>query len=265
MNKPLISIITINLNNKEGLKRTAETISFQSVNNIEWIVIDGLSLDGSQEVIERFKANITIAVSEKDTGIYNAMNKGIRLAKGTYCLFLNSGDCLCSTDALERLFAYQPSKDIVYFNRLTKENGKDRIYRYPSKLSFYFFYVSNLNHQSCLIRRDVFEKYGYYDETYKISADSMQLTNAVCKHQCSYEYIDDVFTVFEWGGISTRYETRGTAERDRYMREDFELYRNDYIQFAILKEKHSSRLFKLADKVYNSAFYNWYRKIRTRK
>ena len=101
MSNPILSIITINRNNAEGLRKTIESVLSQDVSDktqVEYIIIDGASTDESVEVIKSFENNqsnklqITKWISEPDTGIYNAMNKGIKMATGEYCLFLNSGD-----------------------------------------------------------------------------------------------------------------------------------------------------------------------------
>ena len=107
-----LSIITINYNNLAGLQKTIESVVSQTFRDFEWIVIDGGSVDGSRELIERYANSFSYWVSEPDKGIYNAMNKGIVVAKGDYLLFLNSGDWLCDEMALERSFSHHPTKDI---------------------------------------------------------------------------------------------------------------------------------------------------------
>ncbi len=87
-----LSIITVNLNNKDGLQKTIDSVISQTFKDFEWIVIDGGSTDGSKELIEKYSDYISYWVSEPDKGIYNAMNKGIKVAKGDYLEFLNSGD-----------------------------------------------------------------------------------------------------------------------------------------------------------------------------
>src|SRR4051812_11860469 len=98
-----ISIITINYNDKEGLRSTIDSVITQSFRDFEFLVIDGNSSDGGKEVLEEYKSHIDYCVSEPDTGVYNAMNKGIRAATGDYLLFLNSGDVLYNNDILARV------------------------------------------------------------------------------------------------------------------------------------------------------------------
>jgi glycosyltransferase involved in cell wall biosynthesis len=112
---PLASIITVNLNDRVGLARTLASIGRQTFTDREAIVVDGGSTDGSVDVIRTNAAVVTDWVSEKDAGIFDAMNKGIRRARGIYCVFLNGGDSFASDDALERFFgAGEPVEDILY-------------------------------------------------------------------------------------------------------------------------------------------------------
>ncbi len=109
-----LSIITVNLNNSAGLRKTIESIVKQTFKDFEYIIIDGGSTDGSAEVIKEFADKITYWVSEPDKGIYNAMNKGILHAKGEYLLFLNSGDWLADDDLLSKVFCEPRTADIIY-------------------------------------------------------------------------------------------------------------------------------------------------------
>ena len=108
-----LSIITINLNNKNGLSETISSVIAQTFTDYEYIIIDGQSTDGSLEVIKQNANHINQWISENDHGIYNAMNKGLNLAKGEYCLFLNSGDSLYDSDVLQVLFSQSFTEDII--------------------------------------------------------------------------------------------------------------------------------------------------------
>ena len=113
--KLILSIITINLNNREGLRKTIESVVNQTFQDFEFIVIDGASTDGSVEVIQDYP-RINYWISEPDTGIYNAMNKGIAKATGEYCLFLNSGDTLFQINTLTGILQSNPKGDIIFGN-----------------------------------------------------------------------------------------------------------------------------------------------------
>ena len=111
---PKLSIITINLNNKAGLEKTINSVLGQSYKDYQFIIIDGGSSDGSKAVLEHIDNKNTIVISEKDNGIYDAMNKGINLAKGEYLLFLNSGDSLNVPTTLSEVFSKEIETDILY-------------------------------------------------------------------------------------------------------------------------------------------------------
>lgn len=115
---PKLSIITVNLNNREGLRKTIESVICQSFSDYEYIIIDGGSTDGSKELIELYQNKVTYWISETDKGIYNAMNKGIKTGKGDYCLFLNSGDWLVNSTVIEKEFSDSKQADIIYGNTI---------------------------------------------------------------------------------------------------------------------------------------------------
>ena len=118
-----LSIITVNLNNLKGLRKTIDSIISQTWRDFEWIIIDGGSTDGSRELIEQYQEHFAYWCSEPDKGVYNAMNKGIAKAKGVYLNFMNSGDVFYSNDTLERVFESSPCADMVYGDCITDNNG----------------------------------------------------------------------------------------------------------------------------------------------
>ena len=126
---PLISIITVNLNNLEGLKRTMTSVFEQTWQEYEYIIIDGGSTDGSKEYIESFSDKISVWVSEPDAGIYNGMNKGIKVANGEYLLFLNSGDHLFDNRVLDTNRKFLTLYDLVYFNLNVISSFAPTVYR----------------------------------------------------------------------------------------------------------------------------------------
>lgn len=165
-----LSIITICFNEKE-IRRTCESIVNQSWQDFEWIVIDGGSTDGTVDILNQYKSRINVFISEKDNGIYNAMNKGIKLAHGEWLNFMNGGDCFYDNDVLRKTFGNNKNYDasVLYGFTYTPEKKK---FRKPSrKVDSTFFIGSNINHQSTFIKKSLFDKYGLYDETMKIAAD----------------------------------------------------------------------------------------------
>jgi len=202
-----LSIITINFNNREGLKKTADSVLSQFFRDFEWILIDGGGSDGSGEFIaelaKKKEANISFWCSEPDKGIYNAMNKGILHAQGEYCLFLNSGDYLFNNNVLETVFGMNPSTDIFYGNFYTDE-GKLRSGCDEDEVTCFTFMDYSIHHTGCaFIRRNLFEKYGLYDETLKIVSDWKWLLQAVGLGRASVSKLDIVLSVFDTCGISS--------------------------------------------------------------
>lgn len=202
---PKLSIITINRNNAEGLRKTIKSVVNQTSTDFEYIVIDGGSTDGSVEAIKEYEDKITYWLSEPDTGIYNAMNKGIRLAKGEYCQFLNSGDTLVAPDVTEKMLHNLHDTGIVIGNML-KRLLTGKIYRDKGKgvekPTFLTFYRGTLNHSPAYIKRSLFEKYGLYDENLRIVSDWKWYLQAVGLNNESVSYNDIDVSMFEMDGIS---------------------------------------------------------------
>ena len=215
-----ISVITINRNNKDGLERTVKSVIGQMCDVFEYIVIDGDSTDGSQEVMERYASYFTYAVSEPDRGIYHAMNKGVAHAKGEYCLFLNSGDAFADDGVMARLQACDLAGDVL--TGITRVDGVDRLWRPPQSVSLLFFMDGTLSHQASLIKRTILLKFPY-DETKKIVSDWKFWVEALVVHRCTYRPIDVMIARYEGGGISSdsSYFYIGSLERDATLAEFF--------------------------------------------
>jgi len=199
MNKPFLSIITINYNDVEGLERTMKSVFEQHFIDFEFIVIDGGSRDRSVDCIHEYQARISHWISEPDNGIYHAQNKGIEAAKGTYLLFLNSGDVLNGPEALEAFITHEDFHgDIVYGDYKFEEGEKI----YPDELTPYFFMITSLPHQSTLFKKTVFDRMGSYNEKYKIAADRAFYIKCFMSGQISFRHITYPLTKFDLSGLS---------------------------------------------------------------
>lgn len=210
-----LSIITINLNNVSGLRKTIESVVAQTSSDFEYIVIDGGSTDGSIEVIKEFGGRITYCISEPDDGIYQAMNKGILQAKGDYCQFLNSGDWLAANDVIEKMLNAMPECSIFYGN-MVKQLPNGKIFRDKcgqGNISMYTFYRGSLNHSPAFIKRSLFEKYGLYDETLRIVSDWKWHLIVFGLHNEKVNYINQDITCFDMKGISSSNSKLEKAER----------------------------------------------------
>ncbi|RZK26095.1 MAG: glycosyltransferase [Flavobacterium sp.] len=202
----LFSIITVNYNNATGLQKTMQSVFGQSFTDFEFIVIDGGSEDGSKLLLETNSSTITYWVSEKDTGIYNAMNKGIKASKGDYLFFLNSGDTLHDAFVLKNAAPYLKQSELIYGNLLIAEPARKWVKKYNEKLSLEYFTRDTLPHQGSFIHRALFERFGLYDETLKIVADWKFFLEAICKYNVRALYIDQVISSYDYTGISSRPE-----------------------------------------------------------
>ena len=196
----MLSIITINYNNDKGLKNTIQSVIAQRNRNFEFIVIDGGSTDNSKIIINQNSEFITYWVSEKDEGIYHAMNKGIMKAKGKYILFLNSGDELIDEYAFNNINFF--GKDIIYFDVLFHNQTSSFVHQYPINLNFNYFLKYSLPHQATLIKRILFTKVGMYNEGYKICSDWAFFVDAICKYGATYKKISKVLAKLDRTGIS---------------------------------------------------------------
>ncbi|MDU1905351.1 MAG: glycosyltransferase family 2 protein [Dysgonomonas sp.] len=203
-----LSVITINWNNKNGLERTISSVLSQTYSDYEYIIIDGGSTDGSVDIISRNKDRISYWVSEPDSGVYNAMNKAIRVAQGEYLYFLNSGDYLDSDKVFENIFSEEIHDSFICGNFIWDRDGvltKDNSYKSRSWLfSLYDIYSGFLNHQAFFIHKDMFEKYGLYDEKLKIMADWKLFLEAIGVHGESVKYRDVDISIYNTDGISSR-------------------------------------------------------------
>ena len=259
-----LSIITITYNNAEGLRRTIQSVQAQTFRDFEHIIVDGGSTDESVEIIRQYADNEAIRpegykairpenskadnlasspnhlitsspitwISEKDRGVYDAQNKGIRLAHGEYCYFLNAGDTFCADDVLERMFSpnslivSSPNRqpDILYGNEIIVDGNGQRIgiARGVENPSFVDLYNSCMKHQASFIRRSLFDKYGMYDADMRICSDFDWFFRVIAFHEdVRLLYKDVNIAYFENTGLSYHSPELCTHERqqilDRYM------------------------------------------------
>jgi len=213
---PKLSVITINFNDAAGLEKTIKSVVSQSFTDLEYIVIDGGSTDGSVDVIKKYADKINYWVSEKDKGIYNAQNKGIEKASGEYCLFLNSGDYLVDKEVLAGVFKYDYSEDIIYGNMMIDwGNGNIRLGTMPDTISFFQMYTDTLWHPVSFIKKELFEKYGCYDESYRMVADYEFFFRTIIIKNVSTHHIPLPISVYNTKGFSTVPENKAIEAEER--------------------------------------------------
>lgn len=227
MKSPFLSLITINYNNCIGLEKTIQSVITQIYQDFEYLVIDGGSNDGSQNIIEKYRSFINYCVSESDSGIYNAMNKGIRKAKGEYVLFLNSGDVLNGNPALGDFINHEYFLgDIVYGDYKYEEGGKV----FPDRLTPLFFVRTSLPHQSTFFKREVFDSMGLYDEKYDIVADRAFYIKCFLSNQFVFRHVPYSLSIFDLSGVSNdfKYKEKQKLENERMFQENYNIYYEDY-------------------------------------
>lgn len=211
-----LSIITINRNNANGLDKTIQSVINQSYEDFEYIVIDGNSTDHSIDIIKKYNSNINYWVSETDKGIYNAMNKGIAKANGNYVLFLNSGDYLVNSDVLKSVFEKQQTADIIYGNmQIDWGNGKITSGKMPDKITFKQMYIDTLWHPVSFIKKTLFDKYGLYNETYKVVADYDFFFKVIIINNVTTYHINVDIAMYNLNGLSSLPENKALEQAER--------------------------------------------------
>lgn len=214
-----ISVVTINYNNKEGLLKTIISVISQTYKEFEFVVIDGLSNDGSVDILNDYKQSISRCVIEKDSGIYDAMNKGVVNSTGDYLLFLNSGDELFERNTLEKVVPLLCGEHFVT-GREYMHMGESPLYviHPPRKVDVDFLVYSSLRHQATFISREVFKK-NMYDITYRLVSDWKLELEAIIFGSASYKPINLIVDKYERDGATLRNKNAGRIEKEKVLLE----------------------------------------------
>jgi len=224
MDKPLLSVITVVYNNVKDIERTMLSVLDQTYERIEYLVIDGKSTDGTVEVIEKYRTRLAVFITQKDAGIYDAMNKGLSKATGNYVVFMNSGDEFYKKDTVKEVFATAADADI-YYGETEMINGQlqslgQRRHKTPENFTWKDFkYGMSVSHQAIFIRRNITEP---YDLKYHLSSDIDWILTAAKKarkmvnvHQYVAKYL--------LGGMSKKKHLQSLQERFAIMRKHYGL------------------------------------------
>lgn len=216
-----ISIITVCLNSENLIEKTIKSIINQTYPNIEYIIIDGKSTDNTLGVIKKYESHVNILVSEKDNGVYDAMNKGAHLANGDLIYFLNSGDYLYDDKILEKIASEAEKNNLceIFYGDILYYNSSGSKYYSGPKNSIVEIISRGINHQSIFTRKSAFEKCGYFDTKYKIFADYDWLLRCLIKYQTKINKIEIPISYYLRGGLSDNYI------KD-YMHEKYEIITN---------------------------------------
>jgi len=216
MSKPCLSVITIVYNNVKDIERTMLSVLNQTYPNIEYIIIDGASTDGTKDIVYQYKSRLAQFISAPDKGIYDAMNKGIGLATGDYLLFMNSGDEIYAPETVSEVFATAKAADIYYgetemFNDKWESLGQRR-HHAPENFSWESFrFGMSISHQAIYVKRDIAEP---FDLNYKYSSDIDWIIKAA-KNASSIVNTHLYVAKYLVGGISKKKHLASLKERFR--------------------------------------------------
>jgi glycosyltransferase involved in cell wall biosynthesis len=213
MFQPKLSVITIVYNGIRNIERTMLSVLNQTYSNIEYLVIDGLSTDGTLDVVKKYQDRIQLT-SEKDEGIYDAMNKGLAIATGDYVLFMNSGDEIYAVDTVAKLFATATDADIYYGEtEMITDDGQSlgqRRHSAPATFTWRSFkYGMNVSHQAIYIKRSLTEP---YDRQYHLSADIDWIIRSTKKAKKIVK-VDGYVAKYLVGGMSKQKHRQSLMER----------------------------------------------------
>lgn len=254
---PELSVITINFNDAAGLERTIGSLGIQTYRDFELIVIDGGSTDGSVDVIKKNEGLIRYWVSEKDKGIYNAQNKGIAQTKGNYCLFLNSGDSLINEHVLQKVFANKPSADIVYGDmQIDWGNGKITHGKMPDTITKEHMILDTLWHPVSFIKRTLFEKYGTYNEEYKMVADYDFFFKTIIANNVSTQHVNLEISLYNVNGFSSKPEFKAIEKEER-ARVQRSYLKDSLVSVIVPCYNYGNVLPEALDSVLAQSYSNW--------
>lgn len=207
-----ISVITICYNDP-GIEKTCKSVCEQLFDDFEWVVIDGGSNKETLDIINKYKNKMAVFISEPDTGIYNAMNKGLNHAKNEYVWFLNAGDTFENTNSISQASKYLGKEDIIYGDLKFIKAGKETIEKFPDKIPYGWFSVGYLPHPATLIKKELFDKYGTYNEEHKIVSDWAKWIEFIDINNSTYKHIPLVLAKHNHDGISATLNENQLRER----------------------------------------------------
>lgn len=205
-----ISIITVVYNGVDTIEDAIKSVKAQSHPNIEHIIIDGASTDGTLDIIKKYQSSLGCYISEYDNGLYDAMNKGIKLATGDIVGILNSDDMYYDNECLKYVndeFVKQDFDSIYADMVYVRPDNLDNVVRYYRSAGFNtkkFAYGFMPAHPTFFVKRECYEKYGYFKTDYRIAADFELLLRFLVANNVSYKYVPKILVRMRTGGVSTR-------------------------------------------------------------
>lgn len=249
--QPKVSIITVCYNSSKTIEDTIKSVLSQSYKNIEYVIIDGLSTDNTLEIINKYKNDIAVIISEKDKGLYDAINKGISLASGDIIANLNSDDFYIDENVISDVVSKFEGEntDLLYSDLYyVEEENTDKVTRYWKSGEYKqgaFFKGWMPPHPTFFVKKDVYNKYGVFNLTLKSAADYEIMLRFIHKYECSVSYLNRVTVRMRVGGVSNS----SLSNRIKANREDREAW-----EINGLKPKPFTLILKPLSKI--SQFFN---------
>ena len=233
-----ITVVTISYNAKVEIERTIHSVVNQRLADFEYIVVDGASTDGTVDIIRKYQNIITKWISEPDTGIYNAMNKGIDMATGDYCIFMNAGDVFANNNVLYQIDSFlKLGYDIYNGNAFYVKNREVLWYRKCHKdVSLSYFYRSSICHQATFIKTDLLKSL-HYDEGFRMVSDWKFWIQTLCKGGASYLPVDVDVCCFDMTGLTNTNRERGLKERNVVLQELLTEEERNHCEVIICKNR----------------------------
>ena len=221
-NKVLFTVVTVVFNAVEIIEKTLKSVINQSHKNLEYIIIDGGSTDGTIDILNKYKNKISKIIVEKDSGIYDAMNKALSIANGDFLIFINAGDSFFSNMVLDDVSKKITDKTAIYYgNVYWVDEEQKRAFIYDGKFNVVKLCIQNICHQSLFYPYSVYKKYKY-NLSYKILADYIYNLNLKASHY-SFKYMDIVVSYY-YPGISKGNDELFITNRDQIIKEKFGLW-----------------------------------------
>lgn len=199
MDELRFSVVTVTLNCADDAVATAQSVLAQDFAGYEYIVKDGGSIDGTVQRLQELGVSVHV---KNDSGIYDAMNQAINLCRGEYIYFLNAGDTLFKKSTLTKFASFMDQGYPIYYGNICLL-PMQKLMRHPPKLSRYYLFRKNLNHQAWMARREIYSLFHGFDLSYRYVADQDFLRRVVFNGNLSAKHIDVVLSNFVYGGIST--------------------------------------------------------------
>ncbi len=268
-----VSVITVCLNSENYIEKTIQSVLTQTYPNIEYIIIDGKSSDNTLSIINKYREEINTIISEKDSGIYDAMNKGIACSSGDVFYFLNSGDILYNDTIIERvakIFIDKPEYQLIYGD-LIFFSDKNEKYISNNRRDLAEFLIHGTSHQSLFVRKTLFETVGLFNTDFRIVADKDWLLRAIIGKKIPITYVEMPVCYFLAGGVSCQYRNEYFFEDSRiiwqYLNRDIvkqSIRSNPLTLIRLLSITLFLELNKITIKFFNKNFAVYLKQVKER-